>query len=347
VSGRTEKPTPKRLREARRRGEVAVSRELTGLGALAGGAAALAATGSSLGARLCGAVRAAIAASGSADLPDAPRLALARAGALLVATLAPALAGAAAGAIGAGLLQTQGLLAPGAAGFRAERLDPARNLARIVSGPHLVAAGLAAAKASLAIALAAWSLRAVAPGVAELARLEPLAIASAGPRLLLPVAGRLLLLLAAFAVADLLLARARHLRGLRMTREEVRREHREDEGDPAHRAERRRRHRLLLEAAPVAQATCVVVNPTRLAIALRHDLAAGTAPIVVAKGAGAEAARIRAAARRAAVPIVRDVPLARALWRLSELGEEIPEPLYDAAAAVLVHVHGLSTGALS
>ena len=126
-----------------------------------------------------------------------------------------------------------------------------------------------------------------------------------------------------------------------MTRDEVRREQREDEGDPGHRAERRRLHRALLGAGPVSRATVVVVNPTHVAVALRHDPAGEDAPRVVAKGTGLAAARIRSAARRAAVPIVRDVPLARALFRLGEVGEEIPAELYDAAAAVLVHVYGL------
>jgi type III secretion protein U len=125
-----------------------------------------------------------------------------------------------------------------------------------------------------------------------------------------------------------------------MSRDEVRRELREDEGDPAHRAERRRAHRAILDAGPVARATVVVVNPTRIAVALRHDRGGGEAPRVVAKGTGRAAARIRSAARRAGVPVVRDVPLARALHRLADLGDEIPAELYDAAAAILVHLHG-------
>ena len=83
----------------------------------------------------------------------------------------------------------------------------------------------------------------------------------------------------------------------------------------------------------------VVVNPTHLAVALRHDRSSDDAPRVVAKGAGLAAARIRSAARRAGVPIVRDVPLARALHRLAEIGDEIPEELYAAAAAVLAHLY--------
>jgi type III secretion protein U len=148
--------------------------------------------------------------------------------------------------------------------------------------------------------------------------------------------------LAVCGVFDLLVARRRLRRQLRMTREEVARERRDDEGDPRHKAERRRLHRAVLAAGPVCRAACVIVNPTRIAVALEHTRGSDDAPIVLAKGIGDAAARLRAQARRAGVPIVRDVALARALYRLAEVGDAIPEELYDAAAAVLVHVHGLA-----
>jgi type III secretion protein U len=119
------------------------------------------------------------------------------------------------------------------------------------------------------------------------------------------------------------------------------RERRDEEGDPRHRAERRRLQRALAGAGPVRRAACVVVNPTHVAVALEHARGSDEAPVVLAKGLGEAAARLRAEARRAGVPIVRDVALARALYRLAEVGDAIPEELYDAAAAVLVHVHAL------
>jgi flagellar biosynthesis protein FlhB len=86
-----------------------------------------------------------------------------------------------------------------------------------------------------------------------------------------------------------------------------------------------------------------VVNPTHVAVALVHRRDQGDAPRVVAKGTGVAARRLRSEARRAGVPVVHDVPLARALHRLAEVGDEIPEELYDAAAAVLAILYG--TGA--
>jgi flagellar biosynthesis protein FlhB len=339
--GRTEQPTPRRVEEARRRGEVAVSRELTGVAALAGGLAALVGTAGASAAGLAAHLRATLAAAPEAADAAEAGPALARAAALLATALAPVLLASTASALAAGLLQTRGLFAAGAVAFRAERLHPAHNLRKLVSPGQLAQHGLALGKATAGILVGVSCAGPLAPAVARLPALGPGAVlASAGP-LLLPLVARLLPLVALFAAVDLALARRAHLRALRMTRDEVLREQRQEEGDPRHKAERRRRHRALLDATPVSRATCVVVNPTHLAIALLHDRAGEDAPLVVAKGAGAVAARIRREARRAGVPVIHDVPLARALWRLAGLGEAIPEELYDAAAAVLVHVHGL------
>jgi flagellar biosynthesis protein FlhB len=336
VSGpATEAPTPRRLAEARGRGEVACSRELTGAVALGAGLLALTAGGASLFGALAGLVRSGLrsalepATSPSGALLDAAA-AVARCCAL------PMLAAAAAG-MAVGLLQTGGLFAPSAAAPRLDRLDPARGLAGLLSRERFASVGLGLAKAALVLTVA-WSwARGVAPALGSL----PLAatLVPSLPALLGALALRLSLVLLALGAADLLLVRWRHLRRLRMTRQEVRREQRDDEGDPRHREARRRRHRALLEAGPVARATCVLVNPTHVAVALRHRRGEDEPPRVVAKGLGAQARRIRSAARRAGVPVVRDVALARALHRLAEVGDEIPESLYEAAAGVLAHLY--------
>jgi flagellar biosynthetic protein FlhB len=150
------------------------------------------------------------------------------------------------------------------------------------------------------------------------------------------VAGGAMLL--ALGALDLLYQRWRHRRDLRMTREEVRREQREEEGDPQLRAERRRLQRELLAqrmVLDVPRATCVIVNPTHLAVALRYDEEdAEAAPVVLAKGEGELARRIVAAARAAGVPVLRNAPVARSLLAC-ELGAAIPERLYEAVAEVL------------
>lgn len=338
---RTEAPTPRRLAEARRKGDVAQSRELTGAAALIGGLAALAAAAPGAAGELAAALATTLARAPLVE--PAPGAVLGEAArAVLRATLVPALGAAGAG-LAAGLLVTRFNLAPGALAPRLERVDPVRGLRRLLAPANLAAVLLGVAKGAALAAVAALWFRGAAAGLAGLPRADAAALLGAAPPLL-GLALRLAAVFLAFGALDLALAHRRQRRMLRMSRDEVRREHKEDEGDPLHRAERRRLHQALQHAGPVRQATVVVVNPTHVAVALRHDRAAGDAPRVLAKGTGLAAARLRSAARRAGVPIVRDVALARALHRLAEVGEEIPEELYEAAAAVLAHLYGSEEG---
>jgi len=152
------------------------------------------------------------------------------------------------------------------------------------------------------------------------------------------------------AVAGLLLAfldyayqLRRHRASLRMTKHEVKEELRTTEGDPRIRSAIRarqmalRRRRMIRD---VATADVVVVNPTHIAVALRYTPGSG-APTIVAKGAGAVAARIRDEAIRHRVPLVEDIPLARALYRICDVGQEIPRELFVAVARVLAFVFSL------
>ncbi len=333
---RTEQPTPRRLREARRRGEVAVSGELTAAAALAGGLGALALGGPRLAAALARVVRGGLEVAGAgAAVPE--RVLRNAAGEVLRLTLPVALCALAAAAL-AGALQAGPGVRLAALAPRLERVDPLRGLRRLLSPAQLLRAPLGLAKAAALVALLVAWLGQVAGALGQLPRVPAAGLLRGAPALS-GLALRLLAAFAAFGALDLALARRRHRRALMMTRDEVRRELKEDEGDPAHRGERRRRHRALLEAGPVSRATVVVVNPSHVAVALRHDRSADEAPRVIAKGTGRAAARIRSAARRSGVPIVRDVPLARALHRLAEIGDEIPEELYEAAAAVLAHLY--------
>jgi type III secretion system FlhB-like substrate exporter len=155
---------------------------------------------------------------------------------------------------------------------------------------------------------------------------------------------RLAVALLAMGAADYLWQRHRHRRDLRMTREEVKREMRDSEGDPRHKAERQRLHRALLEQrmlAEVRKADFVVVNPDHIAVALRYDRDSQGAPVVVAKGERLLAQKIKDVAREARVPIFHDVTLARSLRDVVE-GDEIPEALYEAVAEILRVVQGMA-----
>src|SRR5262245_65434183 len=147
------------------------------------------------------------------------------------------------------------------------------------------------------------------------------------------------------AVLDALYQRLQHERDLRMTRAEVKEEHRLAEGDPHVRARIRAVQREIAMRrmmSDVPEATVVVTNPTHYAVALRYEReGAASAPVVVAKGIDHLAVRIQAVARENDVPCHEDVPLARALHARVAIGQAIPEELYAAVAAVLATVYRL------
>lgn len=147
-----------------------------------------------------------------------------------------------------------------------------------------------------------------------------------------------------FALIDVPVQRFLHAQRLRMSREEVRREHREHEGDPHVKGQRRRRQRELaqrLSIGAVPRADLVVMNPTHYAVAIRYDDASMAAPRVIAKGADLVALRIRDVAREHRVPVLQSPMLARALYAHTELDQEVPAALYTAVAQVLAYVYQL------
>jgi flagellar biosynthesis protein FlhB len=145
------------------------------------------------------------------------------------------------------------------------------------------------------------------------------------------------------AAADYVVVRRRTDKQLKMSKQEVKDEHKRSEGDPQLKGAIRSkqyamsRNRMMAE---LPQADVVLVNPTHVAVALRYDPAKG-APRVIAKGAGTVAAKIREVATEHRIPLVQDVPLARALHSSCELGDEIPAAFYGAVAKVLAFVMGL------
>ncbi len=148
----------------------------------------------------------------------------------------------------------------------------------------------------------------------------------------------------AIAVADYVVVRRQTMKKLKMSKYEIQQEHKNSEGDPHVKAQRRAtqmamsRNRMMAE---VADADVLLVNPTHVAVALKYQPDRG-APRVVAKGADEVAAKLRERAAEARVPMVQDIPLARALHASCELGQEVPAQLFTAVARVLAFVMQLS-----
>ena len=146
---------------------------------------------------------------------------------------------------------------------------------------------------------------------------------------------------------DYAFQRWQHEKSLRMTKQEVKDEFKQREGDPAVKAriksiQREMAQRRMMESVP--EADVVITNPTSLAIALKYDAEAMMAPRVIAKGAGFIADRIKKIAKENGVPLVEHKPLAQTLFKLVEIGEFIPVSLYKAVAEVLAYVYGLKAG---
>ncbi len=342
MSDKTEEPTPRRLRKAAEDGDVPVSASLSG--ALAFWAAfslAPAALEALWG----------FAAASLRRLPHAPSDPAAAGAAALGAALAlvqlsaPLLLAAAAVAALAGFIQGGGSISWKKLAPDLARLSPAKGLRSLVSPDRLssVARSIVTAAAVLWVGWGALRdhTRDLAAAVGSPAKALPVA-ASAARR----VARDVGLVLLAAALADVALTRRSWKNRLKMSKDEVKREHKESEGDPHIKAARERAHHELLAQASinaVKNATVVVVNPTHRAAALRYRDDDDDAPTLVSKGEGAFAAQIIEAARAYGVPVVQDVPLARALLEL-EVGDEIPEALYEAVAEVLRSLWEHETG---
>ena len=147
------------------------------------------------------------------------------------------------------------------------------------------------------------------------------------------------------AAADFMYQRHRYMKDNMMTKYDIKQEYKQSEGDPHHKAERRRMHQEILHGGgtqAVKGADVVVRNPDHIAIALRYDRTKkGAAPEIIAKGERMVAEKLLAAAEKYGIPVVRNVPLAQALNKV-DVGDEIPEKLYQAVAEVLNFVYSLA-----
>lgn len=180
--------------------------------------------------------------------------------------------------------------------------------------------------------------------VVELAHESPTRVAGFTTRLLFEIGIKVGVAFLLVGAGDYFLQRFLHLKEMRMTKQEVKDEYKETEGNPLVKSARRQLHRQILTEsmlAAVRRADVVVVNPTHVAVALKYDREKMGAPQITAKGAELMAAKMREIAREASVPVMRDVSLARAMYEL-EVEDEVPEELYEAVAVVLRWVYDLA-----
>jgi type III secretion protein U len=332
---KTEQATPKRLLKAREEGDSGASTYAAQSVAFLCAALLMPAAGRAVAAWGEAALRSSIARA--SERPVAVSVDAAALGTALLSLVAPVMVVAAVAGAATQLVQT-------GAFFAAKRLSPQLNRLNVFEGVKRLWSldrAFAVVRALLGAALVAWIAFSLLRGhVGDLARVSGRFLDL--PRLMGVLARGLLrdaaLAGLALAVFDVVVVKRSWHKRLMMSKEEVKREHKESEGDPQMKSARERAHQDLVAAATVANvksASVVIVNPTRIACALRYDDKEGDGtPVVVASGEGDLAAQIVAAARDYGVPIVRDVPLARALGELA-VGDAIPEALYEAVAEIL------------
>jgi type III secretion protein U len=337
VSDKTEEATPRRLRKAREEGDSGASAYAAQAAAFVVAVAVAPSVVRALAVRAAEDLRNAMAlaassSSGAAVHFDSMSLAT------TVLTLCLPMLGAAAltGAV-AHAVQTGGVVASRRLAPKLERLNPFVGARNLFSATRL----FAVMRALVAGIVVAWlAASGLGDHLVDLARLggRPGWVAAVVAEVAGALAWRAALFGLALGMLDLVVTRGAWRRRLRMTRDEVRREHKDAEGDPQHKAARERAYHELLAQATIGNvrtASVVVVNPTHLACALRYDEKEGDeAPVVVASGEGDLAQQIIRAAQDWGIPVVRDVPLARALIEL-RVGDVIPEALYEAVAEVL------------
>lgn len=344
---KTESPTQKRLDDARAKGQVPRSRDLSAAAVVLAGGLGLRSLGSGVGARLLAMMRDAFTVTRGAAMDN---------GWMLHQFERSALQGFLAMAPLLGLLMAAAMLAPLAIGgwtFSTEalvpdfgRLSPMEGLARMFSMRGVIELSKALARFIVVAVVAVLVLWQQFHSFNHLG-VEPMgaavghAVSMAGTALIALGGG-----LVAIAMVDVPLAIWQFNQKMRMTKQEIRDESKETEGSPEIKSRVRRaqqaiaRRRMMHE---VPKANVVITNPTHFAVALKYDESSMRAPIVVAKGQDLIAARIREIALEHKVPLVEAPPLARALHSNCELGDEIPARLYASVAKILVYVYQLRT----
>ena len=338
-ASRTEEATPRRLEEARKDGDVPKSAELAQVSALAGAFAAIALGGGALGRNLAEQLTPFIAHPDTIPLHGAAGTAvawqvLAAGGPALLAVLgATMLAGVGGNVVQHGFLFTTAKLRPDL-----NRISPAEGFRRLFGIDGLANFLRAGLKVILTGLIAWWVISPRAAQLPTLVGLDASALLAYCAGLARNLMFAVLALLATGALIDFIWQRQRFLVRMRMTKEELKEDYRQSEGDPHVRARQRqirmdRARRRMIQQVP--KATVVVANPTHYAVALRYEQGETPAPQCLAKGLDAVALRIRKVAEEHGVPVVEDPPLARALYTAVDVDQIIPHQHYEAVAKII------------
>jgi flagellar biosynthesis protein FlhB len=333
----TEQASNRRLQQAREEGNIAISRDVATWAALLAGLAALTAVGPGLRDALVNLMWA--AADGLAQAKPGRLIPLLSRPLLLTLAVTAAVS---LGAVVALAAQTRLGTWAHLALPDFSRVFSAGRMGRLFKKEMLVDLLLAAVKV-VTLVYALWS--GFRDDFLTLPRMLHQSSAAQLQSTFAPLAHGFVKILAAvglLAGLDLAITRYRYHQRMKMTKDEAKRDFREEEGDPMIRQRRRRRHRELAKGharTEVPRADALVVNPTHIAVAIRYRPGEDAAPRVTAKGKGRLAEIMRELAREHGIPIIEDIPLARLLYRRVKVGRTVPAETYRAVAAILAFVY--------
>jgi flagellar biosynthetic protein FlhB len=343
---KTEPATAKRREESRKKGQVAKSMDLNSAFILMFGLLLLFVSGELMMNGLTGALRDYLGKAGTfhEDVSSVQQI-MVDVFVRMGVVLGPIMGGLTIVGMAAGYAQVGSLWAPEALMPKFSKLNPATGLKKVLlSRRSLVEIGKNVGKATIVGLFAYAALTTIIGESVTLMDNDPAGILSFMTHAAVSVGIKTGLAFLAIAVIDFFYQRFEHEKTLKMTKEEVREESKELEGDPLVKGrirtiQRKIAYKRMMQEVP--KADVVVTNPTHLAVALKYDSERMSAPRVVAKGAGLIAERIKTIAREHGVPVLEDKPLARALYSSVDIGEEVPEKLFQAVAQVLAYIYRL------
>jgi flagellar biosynthetic protein FlhB len=338
-ASKTEDATPRRIEEARKDGDVPKSGELAQVCALAGAFAAVVMGGGALAQHLSQTLRPFIAHPEAIDLAGGAGVTVTRQLMLAVAPVMATVLGATMlGGVGGNVIQHGVLFAPAKLAPSFSKVSPAEGFKRLFGIDGLMNFLRSVLKVLLVSAVAYWVLAPHARELPGLITVGPVAIITYSVNVTRSLMFAVISLLAVGALLDFIWQRQRFMVRMRMSKEEVKEDFKQSEGDPHVKAQQRkirneRARRRMIQRVP--KATVVVVNPTHFAVALHYKQGETPAPECVAKGVDAVALRIREVAEEAGVPVIEDPPLARALYAAVEVDRTIPHEHYEAVAKII------------
>jgi type III secretion protein U len=342
---KTEEPSSQKLRKAREEGQVAKSSDLVEVACLGAVFVTLQAGADRLAASLRAVVQDALDFAGGPHSMQDITLALADIGAHALALIVGIATLSLAAALLALMPQTGLQISMTAAMPKFDAISPAAGIKKIFS----LNAAIDLAKMTLkglVVTIVMWqTIEGALPVVASAMEHSVPQLIAVLWSVLMRVVATAFGVFAVIAAVDYKLQKWLFIRKNRMSKDDLKREHKESEGDPETKGERKRLAKKLVNEAPkqnVRRATVMVVNPVHYAVALRYDPREFPLPVVVAKGLDAQALMLRRYANEANVPVVANPPVARLLHRVPE-SEPIPEELFEVVAAILRWVDGLAS----